>query len=407
MIKSWRKKATAIAALCLLGVLAISYRDRNPSLRAKKVATQTSRMDMKDANQDGLNIESDMIPHHIKSCAIDDDLVVSAIVETQIYSELRTGWFSLIDKIMFAAGSIVKKGDLIASVDTKELNRTIGIYEGYQLIYGNQLKSLAKDIASKQERRKRLEGLAAKGIIPETDLDQLDKDILGRLTNREQVLRSMKNIVDQLEDLRKQVKSANFFSPIDGIVTKVIADPKSISGRIAAMNSALVARIDSPGRYIAKANFLDVQAKSVFEHMNAAVKLPDGSIYPGKVTLVSPVAVQPESNQGGDQARSTPDQNSAPRASGSYLVTVEFSRPGQILPPLLLAEVRVIQAPVKVKQCVPWNALTVNDGTANLRLYSDKSGWISQNVELGRRGQYDVEILTPLPSEALVLLKLW
>ena len=70
MIKSWRKKATAIAALCLLGVLAISYRNRNPSLRAKKVATQTSRMDMKDANQDAVNIESDMIPHHIKSCAI-------------------------------------------------------------------------------------------------------------------------------------------------------------------------------------------------------------------------------------------------------------------------------------------------------------------------------------------------
>ncbi|MCX6127278.1 MAG: hypothetical protein NTV34_21365 [Proteobacteria bacterium] len=141
--------------------------------------------------------------------------------------------------------------------------------------------------------------------------------------------------------------------------------------------------------------------------MNAEVKLPDGSTYPGKVTLVSPVAVQPDSNQGGDQVRSTLGQNAPARASGSYLVTVEFSRPGQILPPLLLAEVRIIQAPIKVKQCVPWNALTVNDGTAGLRLYSDKSGWINQNVELGRRGRYDVEILTPLPSEPLVLVKLW
>ncbi|MCX6127277.1 MAG: hypothetical protein NTV34_21360 [Proteobacteria bacterium] len=255
MTQSHRKTATIVAALCLLGVLGISffygYSNRNPTLRAKSVATQASRMDRmdrmdrmvrKDASQEGANIDSDLIPYQVKSCTMDDDIVVSAVVETQIYSELRTGWYSLIDKIIFGTGSIVKKGDLIASVDTKELNRTIGIYEGYQVIYGNQLKSLSKDITSKQARRERLEALATKGIIPETDLEQLDKDILGKLSSREQVLRAQKNVVEQLEDLKKQVRSANFFSPIDGIVTKVIADPKSVSGRIAAMNSALVAR---------------------------------------------------------------------------------------------------------------------------------------------------------------------
>ena len=246
------------------------------------------------------------------------------------------------------------------------------------------------------DRRSRIKPLADKGIVPQSDLEALDRDIASIESTISQIKRQKDTYEKTLDDLIKQVKSANFYSPIDGVVTYIIADPKSIVGRVEARGRALVARIDSPGSYLSRAFLTDFQRIKVKVGDGVSVSLPDQHVLQGKVSFISPIDVKPEEeNQQSDSALS------------SYRVDVSFSRPGAILPEGLNAQMIFPSKEPKSQRCIPWNAVQVEDGKPVLKYYDENSGWIVKEVRLGRRGRYNVELLTELPESAFILSKLF
>jgi macrolide-specific efflux system membrane fusion protein len=336
------------------------------------------------------------VPIKIRSCSIGDDLVVSGKIQTKDFSELRSGWMSMIEKIHVSAGDKVKKGQMIALVDTSFLKRQIDFYQGYVRLLSNQVKSKESLRRVTNERRSRVKPLADKGIVPQSDLEALDREIASTESTISQITRQKDTFETNLNELLKQVKLANFYSPIDGVITYIIADPKSIVGRVEARGRALVARIDSPGSYLSRTFLTDYQRVKVKEGDAVSISLPDQQVLQGKVSFISPIAVKPEEeNQQSDEALS------------SYRVDVSFSRPGAILPEGLNAQMTFPSKEPKSQRCIPWNAIQVEDGKPLLKYYDENSGWIVKEVQLGRRGRYNVELLTELPENAFLLSKLY
>jgi multidrug efflux pump subunit AcrA (membrane-fusion protein) len=336
------------------------------------------------------------VPIKIRSCRVGDDLVVSGKVQTKDFSELRSGWMSMIEKINVSVGDKVKKGQMIALVDTGFLKRQVEFYQSYLVLLLNQMKSKESLKRVTSERGSRVKPLADKGIVPQSELEAIYRDVASIESTISQIKRQKETLETTLNDLVKQVKSANFYSPIEGVVTYIIADPKSIVGRVEARGRALVARIDSPGSYLSRTFLTDFQRIKVKEGDIVSISLPDEQVLQGKVSFISPIAVKPE-----DENKNSDDSLS------SYMVDVSFSRPGAILPEGLNAQMTFPSKEPKVQRCIPWNAVQVEDGKPMLKYYDENSGWVVKEVQLGRRGRYNVELLTELPESAFLLSKLY
>ena len=336
------------------------------------------------------------VPVKVRSCKLEDDIVSSGKIEPKEYSELRSGWSSSIEKIHVGVGDKVKKGQMIALVDTKFVQRQIDFYEGYLRLLGNQNRTHVSVRNLTNERRKRILPLTEKGIMPQSDIEALDRELLSIESMISQTERQIEGYSINLKELLNQERKANFYSPIDGIVTYIIADPKSIVGRVEARGQALVARIDRPGNYLARAFLTDTQRVKVNVGDVATVRLPDQSSYEGKVSFISPIAVTPE------------EKAEQPTVSiSTYRVDVVFSRSGPILPGGLNSQVTFQSKEQMSARCIPWNAIEVVDGKSMLKFFDDDSGWTVQEVQLGRRGRYFVELVSELPEGSVILSRLW
>lgn len=355
-----------------------------------------------DSDRD-LNYEANIVPTKVSSCKIDNAVTASADIVASNNAELRTGWTAVIDKINVSVGTKVKKGEVIATVDKKDIKQQKEMYEDYRSLYVTQLKIYNTEIKSLTDRKKRLTSLVTKGIIPETDLETLDKSLISIVATQTQVERNIAAVDAQVQDLGSQIKNANFYSPIDGVITQLIADPNSISGQLVATNSALVARVEQPGTYLAKGSFLDTQVAKIKIGLLAEVTLPSGAKYPGKIRFISPLAFESAPS---DQNQEGNNEGNKKKLS-KYTVEVEFERTGDMLPQGLLGTITIDLGDAQASQCVPWNAILTRDKISSLSIYSQELGWQMKEVALGRRGQYYVEILTPLPKNSIVNSTIW
>ena len=349
------------------------------------------------AGQGGL-----IIPVRVHPCIVQEVSQFPTKIEAREKSELRVLWSALIEKIHVNIGDTVRKGQVIASVDTSDYQKQIQIYDDYMALFSGQIDVANQDVKSLTRRRVNIAGLVAKGIVPSTDLEKVDTEVLGAKNFKIQMERMRDGMLKTLSELHKMEKNASFYSEIDGVVTALMADPGSIVGKLSAMSGALIARIEKPGQYIAQGNLLDIQLKALEVGQIVDVELPDHSHYEGKVKSISPVRIE----QKNDGQSAAPSPSSEP---SQYQVVIEFTRPGEMLPAELTATATVKIAQPRSKACLPWNAIDVSaQGATKIRGFSEGKGWQTQFVTLGKRGQYEVEILSPeLPSSMTIESRLW
>lgn len=364
--------------------------------KAKSKASESLSGSAKRAKDTTPAEELMTVPVRVTSCKVGDEITAAARIEPKEFSELRSGWMSSIEKIYVSVGDVVKKGQMIALVDTKFTRRQITFYEEYLRLLSGQVKSKDSLLKLTKERLSRISVLANKGIVPKSDAEALEREILSIESTIGQTKRQMDTYTDNLKELQVQDKNANFYSPIDGVVSQIIADPQSIVGRVQARGRALVARIDSPGRYVAKVHLSDTQTVKVREGDQATVELRDRSTYQGQVTFVSPIAVSPDK-----------DNQEKDKMVSLYQVEVSFNRPGPILPSEMNSQVTFAGKTPMSDRCIPWNAIEVVDGKPTIRFFDESIGWTEREVALGRRGRYYVELLTDLPSSVQIQSKLW
>ncbi len=379
---------------CFSPIVAQAVKKDAPS-SAKKTTTKTVAKNEKKLSI--LAAESTTsVPVKVRSCRLGDDTITAGKVESKEFSELRSGWMSSIEKIHVSVGDEVKEGQMIALVDTKFIRQQIEFFQGYLRLLSNQNKSNESRRKLTNERRNRVLPLADKGIIPQSDIEALDRAILSIESMIAQSKRQIENFSENLKDLLNQERKANFYSPIDGVITYIIADPKSIVGRVAASGRALVARIDKPGNYLAKTFLTDTQRIKIEEGDPASIRLPDQKVYEGKVAFISPIAVAAdEKNEQTENLIST------------YRVDIVFTRSGPILADGLNAQVTFPSKEPKSDKCIPWNTIEVVDGKPMLKFFDENSGWIVKEVQLGRRGRYFVELVSDLPEGSVLLSRLW
>ena len=344
------------------------------------------------------------IPTRIKACSIFDELRVASRIVAKESFEARSVFMSTIDSFQVVKGQSVKKGQLLVTTQTSSLEKMRSIYADYVSLFTGQLKTASNARTIAEARRDRIKGLADKGIVAVSELEQAENAAVIAKQVEERVKREREFMQKNIETFDLQIKQSNFYSEIDGVVTDLIVDPKSLSGNLIVMPGAMVVKVDRPGIYRAEAQLLDTQVHGIKAGMKASVTLPDGSQFSGKVVFVSLLPMVPNLAQD-PYASPLPDKMAA--AVIYYKAIIDFERTGAILPPGLLAEVSIVKDEYKAKACLPWNAIEVSEGKAFIRVFEDGKGWQQIPITVGRRGRYYAEVMTPIAANAIIKSKIW
>jgi multidrug efflux pump subunit AcrA (membrane-fusion protein) len=349
------------------------------------------------------------LPTKPKSCVIQDDLRVASRIFAAQYQEVRPEYMSLIGSFNVTRGQSVKKGQLLATAVTSNLEKMRDIYQDYAQLYLGQLRIATNSRKVIEARRERIKNLTEKGVMAASELEQVDSAVVSAKQVEERMQRGLESMQKNVDAYSVQIKQSNFFSSIDGVVTELIVDPKSLSGNLMVMAGTVIAKIEKPGRYRAEAQLFDSQVHGVAAGMNATVTLPDGTTIVGKVTEVSTLPTEKKVEISGYSSYSYQNESETKATGGLtfYRVIVEFDRAGAILPPNLLADVSIIKSTHQAKSCLPWNAIQIVDGKPSIQILEDGKGWSRIPVRLGKRGRYDVEVETPLAASTVVKSRIW
>lgn len=352
--------------------------------------------------------QANTIPTHPRPCVIEHVVQFPAKIESRDRSEIRVQWSAVIERIHVNIGDAVRKGQLIASVDTSDYKKQIAIYDDYVALTNGQLRVLDSEIKSLIARRINLASLVEKGINPAADLDQADTQILEAKNTRLQVERSLISLQKLLDEMHKMEKKASFYSEMDGLVTALVADQKSMVGKMTAMGGALIARIEKPGQYVAKASLIDIQLSGLKEGQSADVILADKTHYTGSVRFISPMRSSARDDRDRYGQTSNDGGESDSKKTSQYQALIDFKRPGAMLPLGLTGIVEIVLSKTNAEVCLPWNALDISQGEPRIRTFREGAGWSYEKIKIGKQGTFDVEVLSPrLDPSTVIESKLW
>ena len=348
------------------------------------------------------------LPTRVKPCVITEELRVASRIVAKEYYEARSLYMSTIESFQVVRGQSVKKGQLLATTRTSGLEKMRSIYLDYASLYDGQLKIARNARVLAEGRKERMTGLVKKGIMSTAELEQVEREVVSAKQSEERMQRGLESMQKNVDSYSDQIKQSNFYSEISGVVTELIADPKSLAGDLNAMSGALIAKVEKPGAYRAEAQLIDTQVHGIKSGMKASISLPDGTTLDGKVTFVSTLPMSENNDPGASSSEFRQPEQQQPQSQLIYYkVAVEFERAGEILPSGLLAEVSIVKDGYNAKACLPWNAIEITDGQPYGRIFEDGKGWSRIPIKIGQRGRYDVEIITPISASAVVKSKLW
>jgi len=354
----------------------------------------------------GIGLDVEQIPTRVRACDIEDIVTAPARIESLRYQEVRANYMTMVKKIHVAVGEKVKPGQLLATADTESLNKMLDIYVDYLSLIKGELNIVGTKLRDLVSRRVRVQGLFDRQIVSLAELDSLDKTITSAKYERDRLLKQLETNQKSIEQYNLQIKNANFYSQINGEVTQLIADPRAVTGFLTVMPGSMVAKVEQAGAYSAYVSLLDSQMHGIHIDMTAAVHLPDGSSYPGRVSNLSILPVRALKSDA-NASRGNGENPTPTSGPVKYLAKIEFSRQGPILPSGLHASVDLVVGRKRAMRCLPWNAIEVVDGNGFVRSFQEKKGWSLIPVALGKKGMYDVVVLTELGQDSVVMARLW
>jgi multidrug efflux pump subunit AcrA (membrane-fusion protein) len=351
------------------------------------------------------------VPVHAASCLIQKMVSVPAPITARESGDVRALFYGSIDSFKVSIGDKVTKGQLIATSASENNNQMKRIYADYVELYRGQVGVAKHNLEIVSQRRTRLKGLLDKGIIPQSEFDESEKATVIAKDTVDKLQRGMDSMQKNVDLYDDQIKAANFYAPISGIISQMIVDPRAMTGTVSVSQGSLIAKVDVPGSYRASAEMLDVQVAQIQPKMAANIIFPDGKIFPGVVTYISvlPNSKKQESNSYGSYQDFNSGQDKSTGSGPSiYNVQVDFEVPGPLVVGGLTAVVRLVTQSRHAEQCLPWNAITVQHGKPSIRLFEEKIGWKNIAVQLGGSNQRFVEILSPkLQPSAIIESRLW
>jgi multidrug efflux pump subunit AcrA (membrane-fusion protein) len=79
-------------------------------------------------------------------------------------------------------------------------------------------------------RQKKLRDLASQNILSSNQLDETEAKALEVQMRRLKAEKAIRDGIKQVAEVKKQIQQANYYAPIDGIVSSLVVDPQQVMG---------------------------------------------------------------------------------------------------------------------------------------------------------------------------------
>lgn len=323
-----------------------------------------------------------------KIASIEDKASWEGSVRAANRMELRASKKTKIAKVLVTEGQKVKKGQLLIEVDTTDDKKK-------QTEFSDKLSSALIDIKSAelgltfaQKVSQRKEKLAAKGIVPQKDLDEAQKQLETALSGKKSKDLELQKLHRDAEAAQKEMKSANFYAPLEGIVTNLAkADPYS-----ELRPGQTLAIISDPAHL---AFYTEIEENFISKlHVGDTVTIfldafPEKSIL-AKISML---------NLGGLEGSST--------MVNKYQMQALFDAKGLTIQDGFRGKVEIVFQKKNQAILVPLSALKMHDGKEFLLVAnSPKGSAISTSVKTGVKNALETEILEGLKENQFVVVDL-
>ena len=310
-------------------------------------------------------------------------LRVSSVITPAKSEMVRTGWNSMLTSIPVKLGQRVKTGDLVATSNIVYYSQQKAYLEIRREALSRDKNRLVQELKLAQRKQINMNTLAAKDAIPRAEAEKFQLVVLDARKNVLQSEAALKGLEAQIKEVDERVRAANYYSPIEGIISYLIIDPRQFTGTLMTEPGAVLAKIDEPFRFKAVSEVTDTQVSKIEKGTKAQIQIEASDIaFEGIVTQVSPAA-DPK--------------------TGLFKITVEFRKEGPPVPTGITARTVFKEGLPKRALSLPWNAVQV-EGDKAWVVSSEKE---RKPVTLGLRTAERVEILGGLREGDQVEADLW
>lgn len=329
------------------------------------------------------------VPFTVEPTKLVRKVELSARVEPKISASVKIRWYALIKKLGTVLNQTVKEGDLLAEVSLEYLDYRITYFASRMGFVKSAAADAAQEVALLAQHKQKVTGLVQKGIVAAQDLEKLEVQGVDAALKKIRADKEVANLRKQLDETNAQIKDANYYAPIGGVITEMMVNPKQVSGVVIAMPDVKLVRIDQPGVYRAMSVALDTQAVHLVPGMKGSVIFEaTGEMINAAVTQIT--------------------ENTTASKNGVQLfdVQLEFSKPGPIIARGYAVRVEIPYGEERTVPAIPWNALRDTDSPSVLK-YEKANGWVEAKVRLGVRGRHRVEVVEGLKVGDIVNADLW
>lgn len=294
-----------------------------------------------------------------------------------------------IREFLIVPGQTVKKGQNLAKIDVESVARELKYLRPYLDVAARNVKLSRINLEVAQEKLGRTEILASRGIVKDADLDRAKSEESSARRAFESSMSQLAENEQRVKESEQRLKDVALTAPMDGVVAQMAVDPRTLSGTYRAATGTVLARIERPHEYIVRLKLSDRDFVLLNNFPVCEVLLP----------YQKPVSCQILPSKGIPERTPT-------AVAAQFPVDVRFTFKSSAIPMGLETEVRLYAAKEEQRLIVPWNAVEVEPGRTFVRKKSD-SKFVRQEVKLGWRDGYQVEVLQGLAAGDIVEAKVW
>lgn len=318
---------------------------------------------------------------------LENTVSASGNIASEQVINLSSSTNTVMTKLNVQVGDLVKKGDILAQFDTKELNKDITVaqysYDNAKTLYDMKVETAYEKLDSEKRRYAGAysEGSAEWQYVYD-DAINWDAKVQAAQAEYDNVRLNdtTTNTKTQLDDLKQKRMDASLISPIDGIVT-------NINGSVGNISNGVVIVVQDINAIVVKASIPGYDVIKLTKGLDVTVNLNDvDGDYNGKISVVSPIT----------------------NTNGDYDLSVKLDGDTSNLRFGMEATIRVVIDRKDDVFVVSQDAIVEKEGKFYVVAYDSTKEFDKQKneieVELGMETDFYVEIKSNDLSEGLEIL---
>ena len=199
--------------------------------------------------------------------------------------DVATSEFSILRELYVKAGDNVKAHDLIAKLDTRELESQLGIAIAEYESRG-KLHQVESELTLHQQKVEMIRQLHEKSSANIQEVQRAENDLRIVQARLQAEQENIEVLGLQVERLRKALELYNIRAPFDGVVVEVQHE----IGEFVSSNSPSVVKLHDVSRLKATFPLAETEIQGMKPGNTMQIRLSDGRIVEGTIDFIPPVA---------------------------------------------------------------------------------------------------------------------